>query len=55
MLQQQYEEQYAEYDDEAMMHDVESYNATNAVQAGANNTTHLQYPRGVLCPSLSNS
>ena len=50
MLQQQYEEQYAEYDDEAMMHDVESYNATNSVQAGANNTTHLQYPRGVLCP-----
>ena len=50
MLQQQYEEQYAEYDDEAMMHDVESYNATNAVHASANNTTHVQYPRGVLCP-----
>ena len=49
MLQQQYEEQYAEYADKAMMHDVDSYDATNTVHVGGNNDTHAQ-PRGVLCP-----
>ena len=50
MLQQQYEEQYAEYADEAMMHDVDSYDATNTVHVDGSNNTHAQHSRGVLCP-----
>jgi hypothetical protein len=57
MLQQQYEEQYANYHNEAMMYDISSFNepvasnnnncSSSSSSSSNNNTRH---PHGVLCP-----
>ena len=60
MLQQQYEDQYANYANEAMMHDINSYHEPDANNNNNNNNNNtnnsnlmkpsVRYPHGVLCP-----